>query len=433
MVYREDNTVSFDPHGPFLFVTNEIDMSEEEAKQEEERIQEQLCELMYLQQQYHGIIKEQRYVLRDSKLCCQYGTRYARLDCIEDNGVLKRRFPVLTVFDCTTENIHSFGSCLCPEANYVGRLPMTVASNSREGIAVQADCNVFPHVCVPLIGDKDNWKQIDGDLLVETNAQGYAPVLTDNAVLVCQYGGIISIVEVPDAEEEEKEGQENKLYKLSNEYIDWLKIAEGCTLYPYVNSSDSDAAKAAQTVTIGMGVTFNKSGSNWKAIKEALQWDEEKIKAVINGLWVDGKDYSTDENYQITEEEALDLLNKVAEDIYIPNLNNSIIAYRQQSGDNSIYSQRELEAMFDYSFNSGLSPKNDLNYNYSPAINDPDRIIYYYLRHDQEGAVTAVKKFGNTDKRRRINQMYLFFIGYEFCDHSGDGLVEHRKALGFDK
>lgn len=194
----------FDPRGPFLFCNNEVEKSEEEAQQEEEKIQEQLCELMYMQQQYHGVIMEQRYALRDSKLCCQYGTRYARLDCIEDNGILKRRFPLLTVLDCTIENIHSFGSCLCPEANYAGRLPMTVASSSREGIAVQADCNIFPHICVPLIGSADQWKQIDGDLLVETNAQGYVPMLTDNAVLVCQYGGIISICDVPQVDESDK-------------------------------------------------------------------------------------------------------------------------------------------------------------------------------------------------------------------------------------
>ena len=83
----------FEPRGPFLFYTDEVEKSKDEAQQEEEKIQEQLCELMYMQQQYHGIIKEQRYALRDSKLRCQYGTRYARLDCIEDNGILKHRFP----------------------------------------------------------------------------------------------------------------------------------------------------------------------------------------------------------------------------------------------------------------------------------------------------------------------------------------------------
>lgn len=194
----------FVKHGPFLFLKDEKDMSEEEAQQEEERIQEQLCELMYMQQQYHRIIKEQRYALRGSKLCCQYGTEHAGLNCLRGHGILWRGLPLLTIVDCTTENIHSFGSCLCPEVNYMGRLPMTITSDPKCSPAELAPGNIFPHICVPLIGEGDRWKQIDGDLLAEVNAQEYEPLLTDNAVLVCQYGGIISICEVPDAEEEEK-------------------------------------------------------------------------------------------------------------------------------------------------------------------------------------------------------------------------------------
>lgn len=192
----------FVTYGPFMFGESGKDMSEEEAQQEKERIQEQLCELMYMRQQYHDIIKEQRYALRDSKLCCQYGTSYARLDCISDYGILWHRKPVLTVVNCTTENIHGFGSCRCPEENYAGRLPMTVSKHSSGFQAFLAPGNTFRHICVPLIGGEDRWKQIDGDLLAEVNAQGYAPLLMDNAVLVCQYGGIISICEVPDGEEE---------------------------------------------------------------------------------------------------------------------------------------------------------------------------------------------------------------------------------------
>lgn len=428
----------FENYGPFLFPSNEKDMSEEEAQQERKKLQEQLCELMYMQQQYYGIIQEHKYALRGSKLRCRYGTYLAHLDCTKDHGILKDRFPALTVSDCAAENIHNFGWCLCPEANYRGRLPMTVA-NQYEGIrAIRAPYNIFPHICVPLIDGEHGWKQIDERLLVEVNRRGYVPLLTSNAVLVCQYGGIISIVEVPDVEEEEEEKEkENILYELSAEYKSWLVIAEGCCLYPYLNSNDSETAKKAKTVTIGPGVTFDKYGSNWKAIKEVLEWDEKTIKAIIKGLWEEGKNYSEDKSYHITDVKALELLDKVAEYTYIPNVNRSITVYRQQSGDDSVYSQRELEAMFDYSYNSGLSPDSDsdsdLKNDYSSAINNPNKIMYYYLRHDQKGAVEAVERFGNTGVRRRINQMYLFFIGYEFCDHSDDMLAGHRKALGFDK
>lgn len=51
----------------------------------------------------------------------------------------------------------------------------------------------------------DGWKQIDGKVMVEINPQEYAAMLKDGAVLVCQYGGIISIKEVPDVKQAEKE------------------------------------------------------------------------------------------------------------------------------------------------------------------------------------------------------------------------------------
>ena len=84
--------------------------------------------------------------------------------------------------------------------------------------------------------------------------------------------------------------------------------------------------------------------------------------------------------------------------------------------------------MFDYSYNSGLSPSPGLTY--SASINDTDQIIYYYLRKDQANAVKAVKKFGD-GTRRRLNQMNLFFYNYTFLDKSGTGLDPLRKKLGF--
>lgn len=72
---------------------------------------------------------------------------------------------------------------------------------------------------------------------------------------------------------------------------------------------------------------------------------------------------------------------------------------------------------------------------YSTSINDQDQIIYYYLRKDQIGAVNVVKNF-NSDKRRRLNQMNLFFNpididGYDFLDKTGTDLDPLRQTLGF--
>lgn len=55
------------------------------------------------------------------------------------------------------------------------------------------------------------------------------------------------------------------------------------------------------------------------------------------------------------------------------------------------------------------------------------------MRKDLEGAVAAVEAHETEGNRRRINQMYLFFEGYEFLDKSEDGLAPYRKILGFSK
>lgn len=73
--------------------------------------------------------------------------------------------------------------------------------------------------------------------------------------------------------------------------------------------------------------------------------------------------------------------------------------------------------MFDYAYNSGLSPTKSTGYAYSDRINDQDTVIYYYLRKNLAGAASAVKK-ANTVNRRRVNQMNLFFYDYTFTDVS---------------
>ena len=133
----------------------------------------------------------------------------------------------------------------------------------------------------------------------------------------------------------------------------------------------------------------------------------------------------------ITEEEAYEIFSEVQEQ-YMTNLNNCIAAFNinRKSGNITTYSQRELEAMFDYSYNNGLSPvKHDDGY-YSPAVDNKNKVFYYYLTKDLVGAVDVVKEH-NSDSRRRLNQMNLFFKNYVFLDKSEEGLDPLRKKLGF--
>lgn len=271
------------------------------------------------------------------------------------------------------------------------------------------------------IEDKE-WQNVDD---LSSQGTGKEVLEKDKSYMICNaYGGVIYF---------KSDGQEIKplingeiIFRLSNEYMQWLILAEGCTLYPYRDKKDNTDMQSKKNVTLGIGFTFDNTGRNWDILKKVLGWTDKDINSIINGVYW-GNTYENTQ-YTITQDQALEMFHIVAESTYIPNLNAAIQAYNIQTGGSTSYSQRELEAMFDYSYNNGLSP--DKGQTYSSSINDPDKIIFYYLRKDLPNAVNAVKKWGSDD-RRRLNQMNLFFNDYSFLDKKGTGLNPLRKKLGF--
>ncbi len=266
------------------------------------------------------------------------------------------------------------------------------------------------------------WKDAD-DLTNQGTGKGTLNM--NKSYMFCrEYAGIIYFYN--DGQEVKSLINGETIFYLSDDYLKWLKTAEGFTPYPYLDMKDNNEAKKRQNVTLGIGFTFDNTGRNWDILREVLGWTDADISSIINGVY-SGTNYSNS-SYTITEDQAFEMFSRVAERTYIPDLNKAISAYNTQEGKVETYSQRELEAMFDYSYNSGLSPSSGLTY--SADINNQDKIIYYYLRKDQVNAVNAVKKFGN-GTRRRLNQMNLFFYDYNFLDKSGSNLNPLRQKLGF--
>lgn len=197
----------FRQQGLFMFPTLTLKFSMEERKAAQEMVDKYLLELMYMHQAYHDSLSrkvESQYALRGSKIKCSYGTKTALLDCTKDHGVLMESQPVLTCWDCGKSNIYNFGSCMCPEKLYMSKkvngkpLPMTgaVFPDGRE--AKRAWMNRYAHICVPLMGRE--WLQEDTVLMIEDN-DAAVQALVGTAVLTCQYGGMISIEEVPEIED----------------------------------------------------------------------------------------------------------------------------------------------------------------------------------------------------------------------------------------
>lgn len=276
----------FDNIGNFLFPNNG-NLSKEEEKKEEKKHQNQYLEMMYMYQRYYGVVETKEYVPQGSILSCQYGTKLSKLDCLEDHGVYSRGYPVMTISDCAVSNIHSFGSCLCPEKNYEGRLPMTVAQDSKGTSAKKAPGNNYAHICVPVINENSVWLQMDSKVLIELKQKGYAPILLESAVLVCQYGGIIRIKEVPSSAKEICEkieiapwlfgyrgkpnvlnGRSVKFSSKERQKLNNIKGVKGIDWYSYENRTGPNLYTAPylenRTFNIGQeGELTDESGRYW--------------------------------------------------------------------------------------------------------------------------------------------------------------------------
>lgn len=401
---------------------------------EEKIVQKKLLEVMYMFQQYYGIIEENEYVLRESVLECFYGTKYAKFDCEEDHGILKDKYPVMTTKDYLEENIHNFGSCLCPEKYYKDRLPMTRAMDAYGKVAKKAACNEFPHICVPLVSNGQGWEQVKkdaGKVLAKINTNVYSELLLDNAVLACQYGGLIMIKEVPDVERDEPE-EGNLLTYLSVDYVKWLIKAEGGNYRPYRDTSDKDEEQAKMNVTITPGITFNMTEKkNWTLLHDYLGWEDVEIENIINTLYGDDAEakQQIQMRYQITPEQARGMFIELSQD-YIELVNGAIKNYRMD-GECYHYTQQQLEAMFDVAYNQGLNLDEDIDIGRKADIDNTEKIIYCYLRIKEAEAVHKVEQYwDDLDPRRRVNQMYLFFRGsYNFKED----ITDYKKIFGIKK
>lgn len=210
-------------------------------------------ELMARHYDYYQQLKEidYEYVLRGAILTCTHGNKETRLDALEDHGVYFRNNPVMTCTDCKLEkNIFSFGAC--GNAKYQPVYSETAPPPAEE----EADNNgVMRKKCIPILlrewgyGDNDerytlfirndggsdfytsdpvNDKQerfsyrdhIEGlnegkdEEEIEELIDEYDRALMTCDNLLCLYGGVITIEENPETEEETIEEVEEEIEEI---------------------------------------------------------------------------------------------------------------------------------------------------------------------------------------------------------------------------
>ena len=216
--------------GDFIF--------ENYKEQDSDKYEEKALELMCRHFEFYGQLNSPdiEYVTRGAKLSCTHGNRYIYLDAARDHGVYDGKNPVLTCKDCKKEeNIKDFGACgngkfeplYSEEAPHPAQTALNRNGQER-------------YVCFPVLlgewgyGDINSRSLLIGEVLIDKAYKVYKKESFDSGEfsedtieqiaknqiqnmvedveysqalmkcdnLLCLYGGVISIEENPEPEEE---------------------------------------------------------------------------------------------------------------------------------------------------------------------------------------------------------------------------------------
>ncbi len=216
--------------GDFIF--------ENYKEQDSDKYEEKALELMCRHFEFYGQLNSPdiEYVTRGAKLSCTHGNRYIYLDAARDHGVYDGKNPVLTCKDCKKEeNIKDFGACgngkfeplYSEEAPHPAQTALNRNGQER-------------YVCLPVLlgewgyGDINSRSLLIGEVLIDKAYKVYKKESFDSGEfsedtieriaknqiqnmvedveysqalmkcdnLLCLYGGVITIEENPEPEEE---------------------------------------------------------------------------------------------------------------------------------------------------------------------------------------------------------------------------------------
>lgn len=140
---------------------------------------------------YGQFQKESKYVKSGSVLWCSGGSKLTAFDILKDHGVKhKDGSPIGICSDCkANENIYSFEGCAMPApTGYPERPVITVKSKPKTAM----------QKCIPMLNGSWNKTKSSRIRIWNEWTGSYEEVISTGDFLTCFYGGIISVVEVPE-------------------------------------------------------------------------------------------------------------------------------------------------------------------------------------------------------------------------------------------
>lgn len=225
--------------------------SKKDWKKNKKEYQERANKLMTRHYEFYQSICDEEYVTSGSVLSCSNSEELITIELPEDHGIIAENGkPLLTCKDCEAgTHIGSFGTCSCNPENYtrLGHHPSELSD--EETVDGRGKYKCFPILSHDWITKNQDFMIYVGNIEADFHA-----ALEKGAVLVCQYGGLITIEEVPDKTDDELQNEpivpeepEDDFY--DHFYYDWMK--EGMNSSPYVTP---DFLKKVDEISEELGI-----------------------------------------------------------------------------------------------------------------------------------------------------------------------------------
>ena len=184
-----------------------------------EAYEEYAMVLMEAHYAFYGQLEDETYVTVGSILSCSLGTENITIKLPIDHGVVApNQKGILTCKDCKTgTNIGTFGTCRIDPTNFGPLFPHpTQLSNNKDG----------KYICYPLLFKEWIPKGDNHIVYIMDGGEGvFEEAIKDSAVLLCQYGGVITVKQVDEGDDDIEEEEENK--KGDIQIAPWLFAYKG--------------------------------------------------------------------------------------------------------------------------------------------------------------------------------------------------------------
>ena len=167
-----------------------------------EDYEKEVMELMVKHYAFYGQFQEENeYVTRGSILRCSGGNKMITFDILNDHGVEKAGSPLGICTDCkANENIHTFGECKRPTPEGYPERPIVIPT-------LKSRLPFIMHKCIPILNGSWSKTKSSKVKIWDESVGKYVDAITTGDFLVCLYGGIIEVIEVPTVNRTKGSGQ----------------------------------------------------------------------------------------------------------------------------------------------------------------------------------------------------------------------------------